>query len=75
MRADELVNRVREFRARHGDMTQAELAERTDVSRQTIIAIEVGRYAPSLPLALRIAQVFGARVEDVFELATKSKRR
>ena len=47
-------------------MTQADLASRVDVARQTIIAVEKGRYDPSLSLAFRIADVFGRTVEDVF---------
>lgn len=56
--------RTRRFEA--GEMTQQELADRVGVSRQTINAIEGGRYAPSLEVAFRIALVFGRPVEDVF---------
>ena len=49
------------------DWSQAELAERLHVSRQTVNAIETGRYDPSLPLAFRIAKVFGKLIEEVFE--------
>ena len=60
-----MKNRLRELRAeRH--WTQADLAERLDVSRQTVNAIEVGRYDPSLPLAFRIARVFAMRIEELF---------
>ncbi|WP_127126864.1 helix-turn-helix transcriptional regulator [Georgenia sp. SYP-B2076] len=52
-------------RAHHG-WSQATLAERLGVSRQTVISIERGRFDPSLPLAFRIAAVFGCRIEDVF---------
>ena len=52
------------------DMTQAELAEKIKVSRQTINAMEAGKYVPSTVLALKIARVFGKRVEDIFELET-----
>lgn len=58
--------------------TQQQLAEQLDVSRQTIIAIEKGKYDPSLPLAFRIAAVFGLRIEDIFvpdESAAPSSRR
>jgi len=48
------------------DWTQAELARRLDVSRESINAIETGRYDPSLPLAFEIAQLFGKKIEDVF---------
>ncbi len=60
-----MENRIRELRqGRH--WTQVELAERLDVSRQTVIAIERGRYDPSLPLAFSIAQIFGLKIEDIF---------
>ncbi len=59
-------NRLREMRAAH-DWTQQELAERLDVSRQTVNAIETGKYDPSLPVAFRIAQVFACRIEDIFQ--------
>lgn len=58
-------NRIKVLRAEHG-LTQAELAERLDVSRQTVNALETGKYDPSLPLAFRLARLFGLRVEDVF---------
>lgn len=57
-----LLRALREER----DWTQAELAARLDVSRQTINALEAGRYDPSLPLAFKIARLFGRRIEDVF---------
>ena len=60
-----MSNRVRELREA-ADMTQAELAERVSASRQTIIAIEAERYAPSLELAFRIARRLDAPFEDVF---------
>lgn len=60
-------NGMRALRARHGDMTQETLARECAVTRQTIIALEAGRYAPSLELAFRIARVFGVGVEDVFQ--------
>ena len=59
---------MRKFRFDGGELTQQALADRIGVSRQTIIAIESGRYAPSLPLALRLTKGFGATVEDIFEL-------
>ena len=67
MARTELKNQVRRLRFDHGEMTQQELAKRVDVTRQTIIAIEAGRYNPSLPLAFRIARVFSLRIEDVFQ--------
>jgi len=60
-------NRIRRLRFDHGEMTQKELAARAGVTRQTIIAIEAGKYAPSLPLAFRIARAFHTSVEDVFQ--------
>ena len=61
-----ISNRIRTLRFHHGEMTQQELAERVGVTRQTIIALEAGKYAPSLELAFRIARTFGVGVEDVF---------
>ncbi len=63
----ELTNCIRRLRFDHDEMTQQELALRVNVTRQTIIAIEARKYAPSLPLAFRIARTFGMRVEDVFK--------
>ncbi len=59
-------NRLREFRARYR-MTQEELARRVGVTRQTIIAIENGKYLPSLKLAFKLAKAFNVRIEDLFE--------
>ena len=59
-------NRLREFRARYR-MTQEDLARRVGVTRQTIIAIENGKYLPSLRLAFKLAKVFEVRIEDLFE--------
>lgn len=61
-----ITNRVRELREAHGNMTQAELGDLIGVTRQTVIAIEQGRYSPSLESAFRIARVFKVGVEDVF---------
>ena len=58
-------NRLRELREARA-WSQGELAERLDVSRQTIHALETGKYDPSLPLAFRIARLFGLSIEDVF---------
>lgn len=63
-----IENTIRRLRFEHGEMTQQDLAERVGVTRQTIIALEAGRYAPSLPLAVRIARVFRVGVEDVFQI-------
>lgn len=59
-------NRLRELRGERG-WSQAELADRLDVSRQTVNAIETGKYDPSLPLAFRIARLFGQPIESIFE--------
>lgn len=61
-------NQIRRMRFAHGEMTQQALAERAGCTRQTIVVLEQGRYVPSLLLALRIARVFDAKVEEVFQL-------
>ena len=61
-----ISNRVRELRDEHGSMTQAELGDAIGVTRQTVIAIEQGRYSPSLESAFRIARLFDVGLEDVF---------
>ena len=62
-----VTNAIRSLRFAHGEMTQLELADRVGVTRQTIIAIEQGKYSPSLEMAFRIARVFGVPLDDVFE--------
>ena len=62
-----VTNSIRTLRFTNGEMTQAELAERVDVTRQTIIAIEQGKYSPSLEMAFRIAAVFDVALEEVFQ--------
>ena len=57
---------MRDWRERHGGMSQAALADAIGVTRQTVIAIEQGRYSPNLESAFRIARVFGVGIEDVF---------
>ena len=64
----EISNKIRKYRFEHGEMTQQDLADRVGCSRQTIVLLEQERYVPSLVLAMRIARVFGATVEQVFEL-------
>ena len=64
----EILSNIRRLRFDNGEMTQKQLAEKCGVTRQTIIAIEKGKYSPSLPLAFKIAKAFGVGVEDVFEL-------
>ena len=63
-----MCNRVRDLRSARDGMTQQDLADLAGVTRQTIVALEGGAYAPSLALALRIAKIFRKRVEDVFWL-------
>ncbi len=67
MTATPINNHIRRFRFERGEMTQEALAQACGVTRQTIIALEAGRYAPSLELAFRIARTFGVNVEDVFQ--------
>jgi putative transcriptional regulator len=61
-----MKNRLRVLRAEQG-WTQADLAEHLQVSRQTVNAVETGKYEPSLGLAFKIARLFGKRIEDIFE--------
>ena len=67
MAKSEMQNQVRRLRFENGEITQQQLADKVGVTRQTIIAIESGRYAPSLPLAFRIARTFGVSIEQVFQ--------
>ncbi len=67
MNNDHISNQIRRLRFDHGEMTQQELADKVGVTRQTILAIEAGKYAPSLPLAFRIARAFNTSVENVFQ--------
>ena len=64
---DKITNKIRRLRFDHDEMTQQELADRVECTRQTIIALEAGKYIPSLGLAFRIARVFGVSVDEVFE--------
>jgi putative transcriptional regulator len=59
-------NTIRKLRFNHGEMTQQELANKVGVTRQTINAIEAGKYSPSLELAFRVAFIFGVPLEEVF---------
>ena len=61
-----IANTIRKLRFEAGEMTQEQLANKVDVTRQTIIALEAGKYLPSLYLAIKIARVFGRQVEEVF---------
>ena len=64
---EKITNRIRRLRFDNGEMTQQELAERAGVTRQTIIALEAGKYVPSLLLAFRLARAFAVRVDEVFQ--------
>ena len=65
--ARQIANTIRTLRFQASEMTQAALAEKVGVTRQTIVAIEQGRYSPSLEVAFRIAAVFGVPLEEVFQ--------
>ncbi len=67
MGSNRLSNNIRRLRFDNGEMTQQQLADKAGVTRQTIIAIESGKYAPSLPLAFKIARTFGKQIEDIFQ--------
>jgi putative transcriptional regulator len=67
VKSTKVTNSIRALRFANGEMTQAELAERVGVTRQTIIAIEQGRYSPSLEMAFQIARVFKVPLDDVFQ--------
>jgi len=64
-----ITNNIRRLRFDHDEMTQKALAEKTGVTRQTIVAIEKAKYSPSLELAFQIADVFGVKLEEVFGYA------
>jgi len=67
-----ISNRIRVLRFHHGEMSQAELGQRIGVTRQTVAAIEAGKYSPSLEAAFRIAQVFNLPLEEVFHWEAKA---
>ena len=67
MKPTRVTNDIRSLRFRADEMTQADLAKRLGVTRQTVIAIEQGRYSPSLEMAFQIARVFGVPLDDVFQ--------
>ena len=69
----EITNNIRTLRFFANEMTQQELAEKAGVSRQTIIAVEAGKYSPSLELAFRIAQAFGVQIGEVFSYQVKGE--
>ena len=67
MQRPPIDNHIRRLRFEHGEMTQSELADKIGMTRQTVAAIEAGKYSPSLEAAFRIARVFDAGVEEVFQ--------
>ena len=68
-----IKNRIRRLRFDHDEMTQEELANRAGCTRQTIIALEQGKYVPSITLAFQIARAFGVTLEDVFQYEETSR--
>ena len=73
MSKNQIKNNIRRLRFEHDEMTQKDLAEKADVSRQTIVAVEKGNYSPSLELAFKIANVFNCPLEEVFSYDTKDE--
>ena len=71
VRPTRVTNDIRRLRFEHAEMTQAELADKVGVTRQTIIAIEQGRYSPTLEMAFQIARAFGVPLENVFRYPEK----
>ena len=71
-KATRVTNRIRQLRFAHDEMTQAALAERIGVTRQTVIAIEQGRYSPTLETAFLIARVFAVPIDEVFQYPEES---
>ena len=67
-----VINRIRRLRFDNDEMTQEELANRAGCTRQTIIALEQGKYVPSIELAFKIAQSFGVALEEVFQYETEN---
>jgi putative transcriptional regulator len=70
----QISNRIRELRFTAGELTQQTLADRVGITRQTIVALEQGKYYPSLELAFRIAETFGVGVEEVFQRQSNSSQ-
>jgi putative transcriptional regulator len=69
-----IVNTIRTLRFMSGEMTQQELADKVGVTRQTIVAIEAGKYSPTLELAFRIAHVFGKPLEEIFSYSNQQAK-
>ena len=74
VRPTKVSNSVRALRLAADEMTQAELADRIGVTRQTVIAIEQARYSPSIEMAFKIARVFGVGLDDVFQYPRDGQR-
>jgi len=74
MNKHQLTNKIRFFRFNNDEMTQEQLAKKVQVTRQTIIAIESGKYTPSLILAMKIAATFNIKIEDLFCLGEPTGR-
>jgi putative transcriptional regulator len=70
----QIDNQIRTLRFHHQEMTQQELADRVGVTRQTVNAIEGGKYFPSLEVAFQIARAFGKPLEEVFQFVAKAER-
>jgi putative transcriptional regulator len=68
MAKEQIINSIPKLRFEADEMTQESLAQKTGVTRQTIIALEAGKYVPSLALAMKIARVFGKSVDEVFKI-------
>jgi putative transcriptional regulator len=75
MAAKILQNQIRRLRFEHKEMTQQELADKIGVTRQTVNAIELGKYSPSLEVAFQIADVFGVPLEELFQYGNSTRRR
>jgi putative transcriptional regulator len=73
--SNRIANTIRTLRFMRDEMTQQDLADRVGVTRQTVVAIEQGRYAPSLEIAFRIAEVFGVKMEEVFQYRSEPEPR
>ena len=69
-----VTNSIRTLRFANGEMTQADLAEKVGATRQTIIAIEQGKYSPSLEMAFQIAHALGVRLDEVFQYPDEENR-
>ena len=70
----EITNTIRRLRFDHDEMTQEELAQRAGCTRQTIIALEAGKYTPSLSLAFKLARTFNRQIEDLFQYEVPVQR-